>query len=339
MTLSIFRGRVYAYRLTNGLNARTLWHRFSCLHPTGTGQPLDCAGLGFYRQKAASKPARNLVLSNHWQSRLLHRTLAEPGLSLDRRRSCRQPTEYGCRPRSGGGAQPQHYTERRTKTRANETPSWRNRAVSLITAIIAVAVYAPLATAQIAPYDNYSKAPSYYYDKAQAGNAEAQFLLGIAIEQLGREAEPRWGKAEDWIKKSATAGVPEAQLRLGQIHLAAGALTEAKPLLLAAAQSGIPEAQFNLGALAEEAGDGKAARRWYWQAARQGYASAQFNLALSLIKTGEEAAITDALSWLILAAENGATNAATARDQVKTALDASAIATAEKRAAARRQPQ
>lgn len=192
------------------------------------------------------------------------------------------------------------------------------------------------ATAQIAPYDNYSRAPAYYFDKAQAGNANAQFLLGLALEQLGPDAEARWGSAETWISKAAVAGVPEAQLRYGQIKLAAGAPLEAKRLLIAAAASGIPEAQFNLGALEAQTGAAKAARRWYWQAARQGYAPAQFNLALLLIETGGEASLTDALSWLILAAENGAENAAAARDQVKSALNASAVATAEQRANARR---
>jgi TPR repeat protein len=192
------------------------------------------------------------------------------------------------------------------------------------------------AAAQIAPFDDYSHAPAYYHDKAKAGNADAQFLLGLALEKLGPAAESRWGAAESWIAEAAAAGLPEAQLRLGQIRLAAGDAASARQNLEAAAAAGIPEAQFNLGALAEQSGRPADARRSYRQAARQGYAPAQFNLALSLIEVGGEAALTDALSWLILAAEQGAASAAAARDQVKAVLNKGAITAAEKRADARR---
>lgn len=341
MTLFLSGGRAHALRRICNSSSSTACRLLSRPPSATNGQSLDGAGVGADRRKATGQSPSRLVLTDNWKGGLLSRAFARAGLSIDRRRSCFKPAEYGFArktksyARQGGRARA--FTEFGESHRAVDAGTTHRFVLSLtIIGFLGFATAAFPATAQIAPFDDYSQAPAYYFDKANAGNAEAQFLLGLALEKLGREAQTRWGSAESWIAKAAAAGIPEAQLRYSQIKLKARNSEAATRLLQDAAASGVPEAQFNLGALAEQAGEAKAARRWYWQAARQGYGPARFNLALSLIQLGGEPALTDALSWLILAAENEAPNAGLARDQVKAALDASAIATAEKRANARR---
>ena len=341
MTFILFRGRAHALRR---IRFRTIsaFQRISvCLFAPTDRQSLDGQGMGTDWRKAASGSAGHMVLSNHRRSGLLSRATAWAGLRTDRRRPSIRSEEHVGRGKTGAsfgtrnGTSPCSGISQSTRAFNVRPAYWAIRSVA-VAGVLGLAIAAVPANAQIAPFDDYSKAPVYYFDKANAGNAEAQFLLGLALEELGPTSQARWGTAESWIAKAAAAGVPEAQLRYSQIKLAAGDADSAKRLLAAAAASGVPEAQFNLGALAEQAGDTKGARRWYWQAARQSCGPAQFNLALSLIGLGGEAALTDALSWLILAAENAAPNAEAARDQVKAALDADAIMTAEKRASARR---
>ena len=297
--------------------------------------------MGTYWQKVASGSVSRMVLSNHRKSGLLSPAAAWPGLPADRGRASVRPEEYV------GRCEVRENARKRRESRPSKGFSQSTGAINAgslyrfvrfvaVASVLSLTVIAVPANAQIAPYNDYAKAPTYYFDKANAGNAEAQFLLGLALEELGATAQARWGPAQGWIVKAAAAGIPEAQLRYGQIKLAAGDVASAKRLLVDAAASGVPEAYFNLGAMAEQSGGAKDARRWYWQAARRGYAPAQFNLALSLINLGGEAALTDALSWLILAAQDDAPNAAAARDQLKAALNSSAIAIAEKRAGARR---
>ena len=341
MTFILFRGRAHALRR---IRFRTIsaFQRISvCLLAPTDGQSLDGKGMGTDWRKAASGPFSRMVLSDHRQTGLLSQAIAWSGLPTNRRWAGIRAEEHV------GGRKTRTNARKRCGTSfctgfsqssdaLNAGPAYRPIRSLVLAGFLGLAIAAVPAKAQIAPFDNYSKAPVYYFDKANAGNAEAQFLLGLALEELGPASEARWGTAESWIAKAAAAGIPEAQLRYSQIKLAAGDAASAKRLLTDAAESGLPEAQFNLGALADQAGDAKGARRWYWQAARQSYGPAQFNLALSLINLGGEAALTDALSWLILAAENAAPNADAARDQVKAALNTDAIKTAEKRADARR---
>lgn len=304
-------------------------------------QSLNIQGLGTDWRKVTSKRSYCVVLSDDKQSRLLSRISAWVRLQVDRMKGGIGPKKYVCR-----GNTSRDVRNRRGaslckrgchRIRAFITESFYRLIRSIVAvSLLTLSVGSAPASAQIAPFDDFSRAPAYYFNEAKAGSAEAQFLLALALEELGAVSEARWGTAESWIAKAAGDNLPEAQLRYSQIKLAAGDIVTAKRLLTDAAKFGLPEAQFNLGALAAQSGKDTDARRWYWQAARQGFRPAQFNLALSLISLGGEAALTDALSWLILAAGNGAPNAEVARDKVKAALGANAIQTAKKRAAARR---
>ena len=125
-----------------------------------------------------------------------------------------------------------------------------------------------------------------------------------------------------WIERAAKAGLPEARLRLAQLELAGGDRLAATANLEAAAEAGFVEAQFDRAKLATEDDDAPTARRWYAAAAHQGHGPSQFNLALLLLDEGRADAPTEALAWLILAAEAETANATAARDQVASALDA-----------------
>jgi len=180
----------------------------------------------------------------------------------------------------------------------------------------------------MAPYDDFSHTPRHYAPRAAAGDPQAQFYLGLALEALGPEAEARWGKAADWIRRAADGGLPDANLRLAQIELAGGDRQAALDRLDLAAAAGLPEAQFNRARLAEEDGDGESAERWYLAAARQGHGPSRYNLALLLIEENRPDGPTEALAWLTLAAEDGVPDAAPAYEALAGALDAEARAKA-----------
>lgn len=340
MILIISRGSAHALRSSRFRTISAFQRVSICLRFTTNGQSLDIWGMGTDWRETPGRSARRLVLSDHRKSGLLSRAAAWAGLPTDRRWPPIGPKDYVVRSETFRNEESGRRTDYCAEVSQGSEVISSGTAYTLrflaVAASLGLSLMAAPAPAQVAPFDDYSKAPSHYFNKANAGNADAQFLLGLALEKLGPAAETRWGAAENWIAKAASAGSPEAQLRYSQIKLAAGNVISAKRLLMDAASSGVPEAQFNLGALAEKSKDAKGARHWYWQAARQNYGPAQYNLALSLINLGGEAALTDALSWLILAAENAALNADAAQDQVKAVLNADAIKTAEKWAAARR---
>ena len=112
-------------------------------------------------------------------------------------------------------------------------------------------------------------------EKAEGGDAEAQFLLGSAYDK-GDEVERDFGKAVGWFLK--------------------------------AAEQGNVDAQFNLG-VSYEQGQGverdlKTAVKWYHKAADQGDSDAQFNLGEAYEEgRGIEQNIDEAIKWFRKAAE------------------------------------
>lgn len=121
--------------------------------------------------------------------------------------------------------------------------------------------------------------------KAEAGEADAQFRLGVMY-AYGRGAARDETEAADWLRKAAGQNHVTAQMRLG-LMLARGAgvkkdEAEAATWLRQAAERNDPIAQFNLGLIhAHGLGvvkDRNEALRWYKQAAEQGHAGARVNL-------------------------------------------------------------
>jgi len=149
---------------------------------------------------------------------------------------------------------------------------------------------------------------------AQAGDVEAQFLLG------DRFSSPvdllPLADAIEWLRRASAAGHAEATYELALFrgededgtHWGPPTTTDAVALLVRAGELRSVEAQYDLGALyatGDWAGptDAVAARAWYRRAAEQGLARAQANLG-GMFLDGEGGAIdvTEGLYWLEAAA-------------------------------------
>jgi len=147
----------------------------------------------------------------------------------------------------------------------------RTIALALYLSALAVPV-----TASASEHENratYGEALRWYFEAAEAGDAQAQFLLALKYE-TGTDVERDLGKAADWYEKAARQGVLEAQFKFAaSLQLGRG-----------------------------RAADLDGAAHWYELAARGGFAPAQYNLAVLLINaaSSDEDRI-DGLVWLMKA--------------------------------------
>lgn len=154
-------------------------------------------------------------------------------------------------------------------------------------------------------------------EKARAGDAEAQTLLG-AMYAVGKGVEQDWKKAAEWYTKAADQGYARAQFSLGTMYEKGQGVEKdykkAIELYRKAADQGEVKAQFNLGAMyqfgkgVEE--DYKKAAGWYLKAAKQGDSGAQAILGMMYADgIGVKQDYKKALKWLKLAAEQGSEEA------------------------------
>lgn len=150
----------------------------------------------------------------------------------------------------------------------------------------------------------------------------------------------------DEIRKRAEAGEPAAQNRMGELYDGSAELgyDEAKMAqwFETAARSGHPEAQVSYASLylygRGRPQDMTQARIWYERAAEQGHHIGQFNTGIAY-ETGDGAPLelTTAYVWFALAAWTGTPDQAAQRmydkkrDELKSRLPASDLATAERR--------
>lgn len=182
----------------------------------------------------------------------------------------------------------------------------------------------PLTSVKAAePPAGYAAAMRWYEEQATAGNARAQFLLGLSHEQGLRGAAPDAAAAVRWYREAAEQGLPEAQAKLAlALQFGRGVepdVAEARLWYGRAAEQGLAEAQYNLGYLLE-AGlggprDPSRAIFWYERAAAGGVALALTALG-GLHARGEAGGeggqqnLHEAYKWLTLAAESGQPGAA-----------------------------
>ncbi len=130
----------------------------------------------------------------------------------------------------------------------------------------------------------YSDALSWYGEQAEAGDAEAQYLLAFALEH-GVHDEIDLAAARAWYGEAASQGHPRAAYRLAlmQVEGRGGPvdLAGAEESLAPAAEAGDTAAQSLLGyLLARDDGDRRAeAYQWLSLAAGGGDAFAATNLA------------------------------------------------------------
>ncbi len=131
----------------------------------------------------------------------------------------------------------------------------------ILAAAIAVPVAAPAAAQQAAqPSDpvregveawsrgDYTTAIAKWRAPAEAGNADAQFNLGQAY-KLGRGVRPDLAQAEEWYRRAAIQGHPQAADNYGLALFQNGKQREAVQWLEQSALRGEPRAQYVLGTM------------------------------------------------------------------------------------------
>jgi len=150
-------------------------------------------------------------------------------------------------------------------------------------------------------------------EKAQAGDAEAEYEIGWAY-FTGKGVSVDYQEAARWLRQSAAQGVPDAEFALGYFYEHGKGLrkddSQAVRYYSAAAKQGHSIAENNLASMYQH-GQGvhkdlRAAARWYQRAAEQGNVVAQCNLA-SIYFRGEGLArdYSQAATWFHSAAERG----------------------------------
>ncbi len=151
------------------------------------------------------------------------------------------------------------------------------------------------------------------FEKAQKGDAEAQYGLGMAY-YTGKNVTPDFFKAFDWLLKAAEQGNKDAQFQVGWMYQQGKGVVidniKAAEWYECAAKQGHTKAQNNLGVLYFE-GIGfpqnkVLAKKWFHAAAEQNEALAQFNLAFMLyIGDGIPEDKQQAVFWYRKAADLG----------------------------------
>lgn len=153
---------------------------------------------------------------------------------------------------------------------------------------------------------------------AAAGNAEAQFRLGIMYAN-GDEVPLDYARAAELIREAAGQGLADAQSMLAWLYANGYGVVQsdeaAREWYLKAAKQGSPKDQYLVGTMYRFAQfgadrDGEAVLDWYRLSAEQGFAPAQFALG-KLLMEGKQVAEdrVAAFQWLSLAHANGSKHA------------------------------
>lgn len=195
---------------------------------------------------------------------------------------------------------------------------------TLIVTTLFVSGTTPLASAGAnTAFDNPPHPPrnfSYLVQKAEQGDINAQFELGIAYAS-GVGAALNYSEALRWYRKAADSGHTGAENNLGVMYARGLGVPqndcEAMKWYLRAATEGHPAAENNVGFMYASGraalGQGKAlspdpqeALKWYHKAAVKAYAPAEFNLGMIYFQgAGTMQSFKEALKWFRKAAEHG----------------------------------
>jgi uncharacterized protein len=148
-------------------------------------------------------------------------------------------------------------------------------------------------------------------ERAQRGDCESQYLLGIAY-FTGAGVSQNGAEALKWVSTAAEHGYPKAQYELGALNFANGSgnINEAVKWYRLAAEQGNADAQFALGAIygfgQSVPKDSAESVKWYRMAAEQGHPTAQTNLGWAYdCGEGVPKDKPEAVKWYRLAADNG----------------------------------
>jgi TPR repeat protein len=143
---------------------------------------------------------------------------------------------------------------------------------------------------------------------AEAGNADAQLLLGIMY-QDGEGVPKDPAQAAQWIRKAAEQDNATAEFALGVMYLQAMGVPKdeaAAVRWLEKAAMQLPPAQFALARFHEDNGNYAEALKWYRLLAGQGDADSQNDVG-HMYETGRGVAqnYAEAAQWYRLAADQG----------------------------------
>jgi TPR repeat protein len=159
----------------------------------------------------------------------------------------------------------------------------------------------------------FAQAAAMYRELAAAGDAKAQYNLGLMYAR-GDGVQENPQEAVKWYRMSAEQGFVEAQYALGVIYFSrdggvAMDYDEAIKWYRKAAEQGHVRSQLNLGIVYLRGDvvsqDIPQALKWFGLAAEQGDSDAQFNLGnMYLEGEGVPASMVNGYMWIWLAAEN-----------------------------------
>jgi TPR repeat protein len=177
---------------------------------------------------------------------------------------------------------------------------------------------------------------------AQAGNANAEFLLGLGFLH-GEGVAPDQAEGARWIRRAAEQRDPIAEYYLGALYEHGNGVnrdgTEAIRWYQSAAMQGNRKAMHALG-IAYAQGEGitkdyTEAARWFSKAAEHGLVNSQFNLAVLYERgLGVRQSLLDAYKWYAIAAASGDQESRKRLDALKTQLGADDLAAGERAARA-----
>lgn len=168
---------------------------------------------------------------------------------------------------------------------------------------------------------------------AADGDARAQFEVA-AIYTEGRAVPEDLPTAAVWYERAASQGFVPAQYRLGNLYENGRGvekdLEQARLWYQQAAEGGNRMAMHNLAALYAGGGLGEqqfdAAAKWFEEAAGRGMKDSQFNLGMLYARgLGVKQDLAASFKWFSLAANRGDTDAAKARDDIASSLDAATV--------------
>ena len=160
-----------------------------------------------------------------------------------------------------------------------------------------------------AAYDreDYAAAAALYAPRASAGEAEAQYRLGL-MARFGWGVDKDPAAAARWLRQAAEGNHPQAQAELGTMYRLG---------------RGVPE-------------NPKEAARWLTAAAQAGVGIAQLSIGrMYRDGIGVERDAVEAYAWFSAAGGNGVMDGFAYREEIATSMSAEQVAEARRRAAQR----
>ena len=172
-------------------------------------------------------------------------------------------------------------------------------------------------------------------DLAEHGNLWSQTLLGLMYRK-GQGVEHDDDKAEEYYKRAALQGWPNAQFNLGTYYKNQFRFNEAETWLLKAEAQDWFQAELNLGQLYLAKGllhSEEKSFAWFLRAAQHGDKEAQYNTCYDNADgLGVTRDMVEAYRWCYIAAQNGQAAAARNRDHLAEQMQPSEVAQARAKA-------